>query len=152
MIDSREGRSPTSLEDSKEIVRKGIEAANKHDLDFLDDIIIPGFVNHTIPLHSLEEMKQYLAMQIRAFPDVHWTIEDIAAEGDKVWVRYRITGTHTKELRGLAPTGRKIEFLAVTIYRLANGKITEGWSIMEFFNFYKQLGVLEYKGFPDESL
>ena len=82
--------------------------------------------------------------------DWHETIEEIIADGDKVWIRVRITGTHTGEFRGIAPTGKKFVMLAVPSYRIVDGKIVEGWSVWNPLDFLKQLGVVEYKGFPDE--
>ena len=89
-------------------------------------------------------------MFYRSFPDSHETIEDMIAEGDKVWVRIRGTGTHTAEYRGLAPTGRKTTCEAVSIWRIVDGKAVEMWAVADELDFYKQLGVIEYKGFPDE--
>jgi len=51
------------------------------------------------------------------------TIEDIIAEGDKVWVHITETMTHTGEYRGIAPTGKKITFPSVWIHRIVDGKI-----------------------------
>jgi predicted ester cyclase len=53
-------------------------------------------------------------MFIKAFPDLHVTIEDVIAEGDKVWVRLRETATHTGEYFGL-PTGNKLSYKVVAI-------------------------------------
>jgi predicted ester cyclase len=77
-------------------------------------------------------------------PDLHETIEDINAEGDKVWVRITYSGTHTGEWFGLAPTGKKITTKMFAVYRIVNGKLVEGWFITDMLDFYKQLGVIEY--------
>jgi predicted ester cyclase len=70
-----------------------------------------------------------------------------------VWVRFKATGTHKGEYRGLAPTGNKITVVGVEIYRIVNGKITETeWVVEDTLDLYKQLGVIEYKGFPDEKV
>ena len=90
-------------------------------------------------------------MFIKGFPDFHETIEDIIAEGDKVWVRFKFTGTHLGEYRGLAPTGKKITVEVVDIFRMVDGKAVEEWEVADGLNFLKQLGVVEYKGFPDEA-
>jgi len=57
--------------------------------------------------------------------------------------------THRK-YRGLAPTGKKTTFTAVHIWRIVDGKIVEKESVYDSLDFLKQLGVIEYKGFPDE--
>jgi predicted ester cyclase len=83
-------------------------------------------------------------MAFKAFPDWHETIEDIIAEGDKVWIRVKTTGTHTGEWMGIAPTGRKITSEMVDIYRIVDGKHVEGRFIVDQLDFFKGLGVIEY--------
>ena len=78
------------------------------------------------------------------------TIEDIIAEEDKVWVHITETMTHTGEYRGIAPTGKKITFPSVWINRIVDGKVVEGWEVYDLLDFLKQLGVIEYKGFPED--
>jgi len=139
-----------SLEENKTIVRRLFEAFNKQDLALLDELIAPDYVDHPRQLRGLESYKQHLTMFYKSFPDSHETIEDIIAEGDKVWIRVKGTGTHTGEYRGLAPTGKKITWEAVDIWRIVDGKVVELWYAVVELDFYKQLGVIEYKGFPDE--
>jgi predicted ester cyclase len=64
------------------------------------------------------------------FPDFHRTIEDIVAEGEKVWVRFKITGT--------AATGKKIELATVSILRIVNGKAVEGWTVPQLVSEEKK--------------
>jgi len=64
-------------------------------------------------------------MLIKGFPDLLMTIDDMVAEGDKVWVRIKVTGTNTGELRGRAPTGKKYIFTDVHNFRMSNGMIIE---------------------------
>jgi len=138
-----------SLEENKAKVRKVIESINQQNLDFLDSITAPDYFDHTHQL-NLEGVKQFMNMIFKAFPDWHETIEDIIAEGDKVWVFAKATGTHTGEYRGLAPTGKKITGMGVNIYRIVNGKFVESCAVEDWMDFLMQLGVIDYKGFPDE--
>ena len=89
-------------------------------------------------------------MVYKGFPDLHDTIEGIIAEGDKVLVRVIVTGTHAGKYRRLVPTGKKITVTYVGIYRIVNGKVVKRWSVYDLLDFYKQLGIIEYAGFPDE--
>ncbi len=139
-----------SLEENMEIGRKMMDIVNKQNLDLLDDLVVPEYVNHQLQIKNREDLKQILSRQYAGFPDVHRTLEDIIADEDKVWLRVKITGTHTGEYRGLAPTGRKFVMAAVPIYRIVDGKIVEGWSVWNPLALFRQLGVIEYKGFPDE--
>ena len=77
-------------------------------------------------------------------PDLHETIEDIIAEGDKVWARLTYTATHTGEYLGLAPTGKKITTTLIAIYRIVNGKIVEGLFFSDQLGFLKPLGAIEF--------
>jgi len=92
----------------------------------------------------VEAYKQYITVFFKGFPDFHETIEDIIAEGDKVWVRFTFTGTHTGEYRGLAPTGKKITAEIVDIFRIVNGKVVEWWEVADALDMSKQLGLIEY--------
>jgi predicted ester cyclase len=139
-----------SLEENKAIIRKVMETVNKRNLALLDDLIAPDYVDTTLQLKGLKGFKQSVTLLYEGFPDIHATIDDIIAEGDKVWDHVTLAATHTGEYRGLAPTGNKIAFKGVRIWRIVNSKVVERESFYDFLDFYKQLGIIEYKGFPDE--
>ena len=144
-----------SLEENKAIIRKAIEAINKRNLAVVDEFIAPDYIDHTHKLKSVGEYKQRIAMFMKGFPDFHETIEDIIAEGDKVWVRFKFSGTHTGEYLGLAPTGKKITVECVGIFRMVNGKAVEEWEVADGLDSLKQLGAIEYtekgkKLFPED--
>jgi len=131
-----------SLEENKAIVHRFIEAVNSKDLASLDDLISPDYVD--MQLQGRESAKQTIKMFYKGFPDFHVTIDDIIAEGDKVWFRLKATGTHTGDFHGLPPTGKKMTITAVDIFRIVDGKAVQGWTVNDYLNFYKQLGVIEY--------
>ena len=123
-------------------------------MDF-DAFIAPDYVDHTNKVDR-EGLKQLFAMGLKAFPDWNETVEDIVAEGDKVWVRLSYTGTHTGEFMGLPSTGYKITSSAVDIYRIVDGKLAEYWNVTDKVNMFKQVGAIEIteKGktlFPEAS-
>ena len=92
-----------------------------------------------------------MRLQYGGFPDILQTIEDMVAEGNKVLVRVKITGTHTGNYQGIAPTVKKFVMVAVPTYRQVECKIGEGWSVWDSLGLFKVLGVIKYNGFPDES-
>ena len=143
-----------SLEENKAIISKMIEAINKQKLALLDELITSDCVYHmnAQPIRGLEALKQVISEEFKGFPDLHVSIEDMMAEGNKVCVRLKETLTHTGEFRGLAPTGKKLTDTAVAIFRISKGKVVEGWGVYDQMEFFKQLGVIEYKGFPDEKV
>ena len=74
-----------SLEENKAIIRGLYEAYNEHNVALLDKFLSPDYVHHARKLRGLESVKQYEVRIYKGFPDLHDTIEDIIAEGDKVW-------------------------------------------------------------------
>jgi predicted ester cyclase len=121
-----------SLEKNKAIARKMNEALNKKDLTVLDEFVAPDYVDHTNQLRGREDVKQFYTRVFKDFPDFHRTIEDIIAEGDKVWVRFKTTGT--------ASSGKKMRLTTVTILRIVNGKYVEGWGVPKVTGeFYEKL-------------
>jgi len=138
------GRCFISLEENKAIISSLYEADNKKDLSILDELISPDFFDPTFQLRGPESYKQFEAMFFKGFPDWHETIEDIVAEGDKVWVRFTGKGTHKGEWRGLAPTGKKITFTGVQIWRIVDGKVVEKDSIIDILDACKQLGIIKF--------
>ncbi len=131
------------LEENKTVIRKAIEALNKRDLASLDQFIAVDYVDRTNQIRSIGNLKQFYTRAFEDFPDFHRTIEDITAEGDKVWTHIKGSGTHKGEYHGLVPTGKKITWEANTILRIADGNIAEMWAFSDELNFCKQLGIIE---------
>ena len=147
-----------SLDENKAIVRKFVEVVfSRRNWDRLDDLVAPDYVDPDYPqLQGREGLKQMMNMAFKALPDWYETIEDIIAEGDKVWILITYTGTHTGEFMGLAPTGNKIKTMAVDIYRIVNGKLAEYWTVVDTVRLFKPQGVIEIteegkKFFPEDA-
>lgn len=132
-----------SLEENKALVRRFIEAYNNRNLDAFDNILAPDYFDHTSQV-DLKGLKQLMNMAFKAFPDFHETIEDIIAEGDKVWARITFTGTHAGEFMGIAPTGKKITTEMVDIFRIVNCKLAEYRDVNNNLDYLKKLGIIEY--------
>jgi steroid delta-isomerase-like uncharacterized protein len=136
-----------SAEENKAISRRaGEEIFNGGNLDLADELYAPDYVLHdpSLPedLHGPEGLKRYAAMSRGAFPDARVSVEDQIAEGDKVVDRWTATGTHTGDLMGVPPTGRRIEVSGITIGRFAGGKIVEDWYQGDDLGMMRQLGVV----------
>ena len=144
-----------SLEENKAIVRRYFEAVTKRNLALTDKLVASDYFHRGFNVRSREEWKQSMTAVLNAFPDYLETIEDIMAEGDKVWVLYKATGTNTGEYGDAPPSGKKATYEAVSIYHIIGGKIVEMWSVSDMLDFYKQLGIIEYtekgkKLFPED--
>ena len=145
-----------SLEENKAIVRGFIEAYNNRNIDSIGEFVALDYVDHTNHIQGLEGLKQMMNMGLMGVPDWHEVIEDITAEGDKVWVSLSYTGTHTGEMFGIAPTGKKITTTAIDIYRIVNGKLAEYWNVTDKLSLLEPQGIVEYtekgkKLFPQDT-
>lgn len=106
-----------STEDNKANARRFYEEVwNQRNLAITDELSAINFVDQSLqpPVHGLEGLKRFISMYLTAFPDIHFTIEDLISEGDKVVVRYTATGTHQGELMGIAPTGKHATVTGIT--------------------------------------
>ena len=110
-----------SLEKNKGLVRRVNEALNRKDLSVIDEFMAVDYVDHTNQLRGLEGVKRFYAGVFKDLPDFHREIEDIIAEGEKVWARFRITGTLS--------SGKKVGMTTVSMVRIVDGKAVEGWAV-----------------------
>ena len=137
-----------SPEENKAIVRRFMEAYNNRELDIFDELVAEDYIDHVFEQRGREYLRQLFTMAFDAFPDWYEGIEDIIAEGDKVWVLVKATGTHTGNwnLFGaeLPATGKKTSIMMVFIWRLEDGKLVEGWEVDDNLEFLRQLGLVDY--------
>jgi steroid delta-isomerase-like uncharacterized protein len=137
-----------STEDNKAHVRRGFEAVNQKNLAVFDELLTPDVVFHTASttMQGLEAYKQFLSMYMTAFPDLHFTIEDMIAEGDTVVARFTTRGTHQGNLMGIPPTGKQVSGTGMFIDRIVNGKAVEQWFNTDDLGLLQQLGVVPTMG------
>jgi steroid delta-isomerase-like uncharacterized protein len=108
-----------------------------------DALFVPDFIGHAPTGDTnFEQWKQRRGAMYTAFPDLKFTIEDIIAEGDKVVVRYRASGTQKGAFLGIPPTDKSVNITGVGIYRIAGGKITEDWDFNDTLGGMRQLGII----------
>ena len=89
-----------------------------------------------------KEMKQHVADWLRGFPDLKFTIEQMFSVGDKVFAQTVMEGTHTGLWFEIPPTNRHVNIRAMTVYRIARGKIAEDWVMVGSLGFFQQLGLI----------
>jgi steroid delta-isomerase-like uncharacterized protein len=140
-----------SAEGNKALIRRYVEEVwNKGNLSVIGEILATKFIRHDPadpePVSSSEGLKQVVTMYRTAFPDVHFTIDDQIAEGDKVATRWRGSGTHKGSLRGIAPTGKESTVTGIVISRIVGGKIVEEWGNWDTLGMLQQLGVVPKMG------
>jgi len=120
------------LEENKALVRRFFEAQAEGDLEAIDELLAPDFVDSSVlsgQEPDRESYKRAVAEDRATFSDLHYVIEDQVAEGDKVVSRLTTRLTHDRrEYEGFAPTGKQYEVTGIVVHRIARGKIVEEWS------------------------
>ena len=138
-----------STEENKAIARHVIEEGwNQGNTAVFDEVYATNYVGHdpSMTIQGSEGFKQVYAAYRTAFPDLHLTIEDQIAEGDKVVSRWTFRGTHRGELMGILPTGKQVTVTGIVISHFANGKIVESWFNSDDLGMLQQLGVVPMPG------
>lgn len=137
------------MEDLKALAMKGYDAISRHDLDALDELMSPNFVEHeelTNGGTDWDSVKKEFQLFYEAFPDMRVEIDDVASENDKVWIRGHFTGTHSGTLMGMPATGKKMNAQIMDCLRFENGKCIEHWGVTDNMTMMKQLGLM-----PEEA-
>lgn len=137
------------MEENKVVARRIYdEVLNKRDLDLLDELVRPDYIEHD-PLPGqrtgLDGIKDRYSMLIEAL-DPHFSIEDVIAEGDKVVVRWINSGTNVGDFLGAPATGRTFSTPGIDIYRLEDGMLAEHWHVVDVYSQLVQLGLLPAPG------
>lgn len=136
-------------EENKATMRRIYDVINEGNLDAAGGVIAEDVVEHaTFPGQEpgLAGFKQVIAMLRGAFPDLHFTIEDMIAEGDKVVARFTMSGTHQGEFMGIAATGNRVTITGIDVARFENGKGVEHWANQDDLGMMQQLGVIPAPG------
>jgi predicted ester cyclase len=140
-----------SIEENKAMIRRFYEeGANARNSAVITELVAPEFVGYYPdiaqglggtsrgPQALIQDLNNIAAM----IPDFHTTIEDMVGENDKVGIRGSTRGTHTGEIPGVRPTGRRVSFSWCAVYRFANGKIVERWLNDDALSTFEQLGLI----------
>jgi steroid delta-isomerase-like uncharacterized protein len=125
------------------IVRRWVEELDKHNFEIIDEVVSPD-IQFYYPgtMMEFEAYKQYVYSVYEALPDLHHTIEDLFAKGDRVVLRATDSGTHLGEFMGVPPTGNQVTVTAIGIFRLEKGQIVEGWEEVDMLGLMQQMGAL----------
>ena len=129
-----------SSKDIKALIRSIYEASNQRDEDAIYENWVPGAVIHTsIGDINADQGRQGDERLLDAFPDYSVNVENMVVEGDFVAYRVNVTGTHTGEWQGIAPTGKKINISNAYFAKVLDGKIAEAWAVLELPLLEQQL-------------
>jgi predicted ester cyclase len=119
-------------EQNKQVVREYYERVlNGRDLDAVGDF----FVDERI----VEGVKGGCFRYFEAFPDLHIALDELIAEGDRVFVRSTMTGTHDGEYKGIPATGRHVAAESAEVFRVADGRFVGYWCLANVAGLMRQL-------------
>jgi predicted ester cyclase len=120
------------MPDGKEIIRSYYEQVfNGRELDRIGD--------YWADQQMREAVTRGCMTYIDAFPDLHVSLDELIEEGDRVFVRSTLTGTHDGEYKGIAPTGRNVAADCAEVFRISEGKIVGYWCLMNVAGLMRQL-------------
>ena len=136
----------SQVEKSRHVVRAFVDAINARDWKALERLVAPNFVRHSHAapgVRSRAELIRYLRSEHETFPDARESIEDMVAEGSRIAVRHRFTGTQTGPMGPYPPSGKSLTAEYIAVYRMEGEVIAESW--VEWDNLYGlvQLGHYE---------
>jgi steroid delta-isomerase-like uncharacterized protein len=146
---ARKENTHMSAQENKVLARRFFEeVTGQRNLDLAKELFDADYKHHDpgLPPQMQESRDAYighLPMYYDAFPDFELSLDDILAEGDEVAARWSFTGTHQGDLMGVPATGRQVRASGMTIQRVSDGKIVEGWTIFDTMGLMQQLGVME---------
>ena len=139
-----------SVEANKVIVRRTFEEIfNQGTLALADTWVAATFVNHAAPAEMLsgpEALKGHVVLLRTAFPDLHFTVEELIADEERVAARVTFGGTHRGVFRGFSPTNKSFVQSQMHMVRLVKGKVVEHWAVRDDLGLMQQLGIVPSEG------
>jgi len=141
-----------SAKEIKALERRFVEELNKGKMTAMaaiEKLCATDIVNHGGTgevTRGLKGFKQSMSEFYSGFPDIHFTIDDMVVEGDKVAVRFTFSGKHKGEFMGIPPTNKKVTIWGIYIDRIAGGKFVESWTRYDTLGFMQQLGLVPTPG------
>ena len=116
---------------------------NESNYDAVDTLLASNYDGHSSTvINGQHGAKQFVSVLRVAFPDFKFIIEDQISEEDRIATRWLIQGTHQGKFQGIAATGKWMTMTGITIFRIVNGKITEGWTNEDVLGLMQQLGAI----------
>ena len=139
-----------SEQENRKLIEEQFSALNARDVERYVKLHADGYVweldGFPEPIRGHEGVRQAIGMYLKGFPDVHLEIEQLIMSGDQIACRWRATGTHKGEFKGIAPTNRKINVRGCTVSEVRNGRVLRSTTYSDQQALLQQLGVLAAKG------
>lgn len=131
----------------EKVIERYFDAWNSGELEVFDEIIAPGYINHSPatpnPAAGPAGLKPIVVAIRAAFPDIHYTVKDLVIGEGKVAVRLSWTGTHLGDFFGIPASGKTVTVNTMQIEYISNGQIVEHWRQTDDLGFMQQIGVVK---------
>ncbi len=131
--------------ENEALVRRFFEEfCNQRRAAVADEIVAADYVSHgpqAPPAEGPEGVKTRVGLYQESV-DGHWNVAEMMSAGDRVVARWTGTGTHRGELMGIPPTGKPVDVEAISIFRIADGKIAEEWTVWDALGLLQQVGAV----------
>ena len=147
-------KAGTAEEGNKAVALRYVEEVwNRHDLDAIDGLVWPDYLNHAARTEEYQHggAKPAVEWLLSVFPDHRFEVEDTAADGRTVAIRGTMRATHEGDLMGVAPTGKRVAAQQSHWFGVVGGKITEHWAVRDDLSMLQQLGVIPEPAQPGEA-
>jgi steroid delta-isomerase-like uncharacterized protein len=129
---------------SHTIVHRWMEAVwNKGRVEAIDEMLAGDVVIHGLgdeAIRGREGYRPFFETMHNTFSQIEVVVEDAVEQGDTIAARCTVRGTHTGDGMGSAPTGRRVEFSGMTMVKVKDGKMVEGWNNFDFAGMLQQIG------------
>jgi predicted ester cyclase len=135
---------PTEIS-NKAIVARYVYATNVLDFDSFDSYVAEDYVEHDpIPGQKpgREGLKEAYKIFAGPFPDAYFVFADLICEGDIVFGRGEISGTHEGEFFGIPGSGKKVHWTGTRLFRVRDGRVLEGWFNVDLVSLLQQMGAI----------
>jgi steroid delta-isomerase-like uncharacterized protein len=127
-------------DENKAFVRRWMEEGfNSQNLAVVDELFAEQ-VSVNGQIIGRDGLKGSMSRHLMGFPDLHVTIDDIIAEGNKVGIWYTVEGTHRGEFEGIPATGNHVKWSGFDLLTVEHGRISEARFLSDFFGLMTQLG------------
>ena len=143
-----------SSEENKQVALSVIEALNARDLSLWSEHLAEDYIAEhpgvSVPLNKTKSVGYYQRF-VTAFPDIHFEVLHVLAEGDHVLIHWMASGTHAERLatvtgETIPPTQRSVRVSGALLIEVRDGKIVRDWSYWDQLSLLAQLGITEQPG------
>jgi predicted ester cyclase len=125
-------RSITMSDENKALVRRYYD-------EILNERKLETLAAYWVDEQMIEPVRRGCFSYFTAFPDLHCNVDELIAEGDSVFCRSTMTGTHDGEYKGIPPTGRHVSAESAEVYRIVDGKFAGYWCLTNVAGLMRQL-------------